>query len=87
MAHKVKCYYCGITFDRDKLKECCQVNSKRWAHTACHERAQAEKNQNQKDLEEYLLQIFEALTSAEKDVIPTLDSHYPSTPDWFSYIS
>ena len=51
MAHKVKCYYCGITFDRDKLKECCQVNSKRWAHTACHERAQAEKNQNQKDLE------------------------------------
>ena len=51
MAHKVKCYYCGIKFDRDKLKECCQVNSKRWAHTACHERAQAEKNQNQKDLE------------------------------------
>ena len=43
--------------------------------------------QNQKDLEDYLLQIFEALASAEKDIIPTLDTHYPSTPDWFSYIS
>lgn len=43
--------------------------------------------QNQKDLEDYLLQIFEALASAEKDIIPALDSHYPPTPDWFSYIS
>jgi hypothetical protein len=43
--------------------------------------------QNQKDLEDYLLQIFEALTSAEKDVIPALDAHYPPTPDWFSCIS
>lgn len=43
--------------------------------------------QNQKDLEDYLLQIFEALASAEKDVITALDSHYPPTPDWFSYIS
>lgn len=43
--------------------------------------------QDQKDLEDYLLQIFEALASAEKDVIPALDSHYPPTPDWFSYIS
>ncbi len=43
--------------------------------------------QDQKDLEDYLLQIFEALASAEKDVIPALDAHYPPTPDWFSYIS
>ena len=43
--------------------------------------------QNQKDLEDYLLQIFEALASAEKNTIPALDSHYPPTPDWFSYIS
>lgn len=41
---------------------------------------------DQKDLEDYLLQIFEALASAEKDIIPALDSHYPLTPDWFSYI-
>jgi hypothetical protein len=43
--------------------------------------------QDQKDLEDYLLQIFETLASVEKDVIPALDSHYPPTPDWFSYIS
>jgi len=42
---------------------------------------------DQKDLENYLLQIFEALASAEKDIIPALDTHYPPTPDWFSYIS
>lgn len=43
--------------------------------------------QNQKDLEDCLLQMFEALASAEKDVIPALDAHYPPTPDCFSYIS
>ena len=43
--------------------------------------------QNQKDLEADLLQTFQALASAEKDVITALDSHYPPTPDWFSYIS
>ena len=43
--------------------------------------------QNQKDLEDYLLQVFESLASAEKNVIPALDAHYPPTPDWFSYIS
>ena len=43
--------------------------------------------QDQKNLEDYLLQIFEALASAEKDIIPALDSHYPPTPDWFAPIS
>ena len=43
--------------------------------------------QNQKDLEDYLLQVFESLASAEKNVIPALDAHYPPTPDWFYYIS
>lgn len=43
--------------------------------------------QDQKDLEDYLLQIFDALASAEKDVIPALNDHYPPTPDWFTYIS
>ena len=43
--------------------------------------------QNQRDLEEYLLQIFRALASAEKDIIPALDKHYPPTPDWFSPIT
>lgn len=43
--------------------------------------------QDQKDLEDSLLQAFDALASAEKDIVPALDSHYPPTPDWFSYIS
>ena len=43
--------------------------------------------QDQKDLEDYLLQIFKTLASAEKDVIPALDSHYPPTPDWYMPIA
>lgn len=43
--------------------------------------------QNQNDLEDYILQIFQTLSSAEKDIIPELDSHYPSTPDWFTPIT
>ena len=42
---------------------------------------------NQKDLEDSLHRIFEALASAEKDMIPALDALYPTTPDWYSYIS
>lgn len=43
--------------------------------------------QDQKDLESYLLQIFQVLVSAEKDVIQALDAHYPPTPDWFAPIT
>ena len=42
--------------------------------------------QNQEDLEDYLLQIFNALASAEKEVFPALDAHYPVTPHWFTPI-
>lgn len=62
MAHKVKCYYCGLVFDRDKTKECCQVNSRRWAHSACHEKAQAEKSKDQNDLqalEDYIIKLLD----------------------------
>lgn len=43
--------------------------------------------QDQADLETYLLQIFQVLASAEKEVFPALDVHYPPTPDWFSPIT
>lgn len=43
--------------------------------------------QDQKDLESYLLQIFQVLASAEKDVIQALDAHYPPTSDWFAPIT
>ena len=34
MAHLVKCYYCGKTFDRDKIPFI-KVNARRYAHTNC----------------------------------------------------
>lgn len=38
-------------------------------------------------LENFLLQIFKTLATAEKDVLPALDSHYPPTPDWYTPIA
>lgn len=38
---------------------------------------------NQKELDSLILQFFMILASAEKEIIPTLDAHYPPTPDWF----
>lgn len=35
------------------------------------------------ELESFLTQCFDALASAEKEVFPALDAHYPPTPDWF----
>lgn len=37
----------------------------------------------QQELEDFLSQIFSALASAEKAVLPALDAHYPPTPDWY----
>lgn len=37
----------------------------------------------QQELEDFLSQIFSALASAEKAVLPALDVHYPPTPDWY----
>ena len=39
--------------------------------------------QDQKALEDYLEEIFQALIAAEKEMFPLLESHYPPTPDWF----
>ena len=39
MAHKVKCLYCGVTFDRDKTP-CEQVSAKRYAHIECSKQVQ-----------------------------------------------
>jgi hypothetical protein len=40
--HRVKCYYCGATFDRDQ-EAYAQVNSRRYAHASCALR-ECEKN-------------------------------------------
>ena len=36
MAHYVKCFYCGKTFDRDKIP-CKKINGRRYAHQNCSE--------------------------------------------------
>ena len=61
MAHRVKCYYCGITFDRDKVVDCVKVNGSRYAHLECHLKAQDEKTQEEKDLEALEQYIIELL--------------------------
>ena len=59
MAHKVKCVYCTEIFDRDKIP--CVPISNRYAHLSCHERAQANKSQDEKDyeaLQDFIKDLF-----------------------------
>ena len=63
MAHRVKCYYCGLTFDRDRVKDWVQVKSNRYAHRVCDAKAEKDKDQEQKDLEDlenYIMKLFNA---------------------------
>ena len=60
IAHKVKCYYCGQTFDRDKVPHV-QVTTKRYAHTACAMTDDQKKKQEEADkiaLNEYIMKLF-----------------------------
>ena len=60
MAHRVKCYYCGKTFDRDK-EEYVLVATRRYAHKSCADAAQKDEFQEAKDkeeLEKYIMQLF-----------------------------
>lgn len=50
MAHKVKCIYCGLTFDRDK-EPYAEVGARRYAHKACFDRNERNKSQAEKDYE------------------------------------
>ena len=52
----VKCYYCNEQFDRN-AEPFVLVSSRRYAHKACHEKAQAGKTQEEKDYEELLKYI------------------------------
>ena len=54
MAHPVKCFYCGSTFDRDKEAFVAIPNkAKRYAHELCYKRATQEEEQQKKDKETY----------------------------------
>lgn len=67
IARKVKCYYCGHMFDRDK-EETYQVNGRRYAHLQCHQRAEQLKSEEEKDkekLENYIKKLFDYKTLPE----------------------
>lgn len=60
MAHKVTCLYCGQIFDRDKVS-CVLASARRYAHTECAEKHEAQKSKEEKDkenLEKYILKLF-----------------------------
>ena len=58
--HKVKCIYCGQTFDRDKLPFI-QISQRRYAHQECSLSEDQKKDKEEQDkinLENYILQLF-----------------------------
>ena len=61
---QVICYYCGEKFNREK-EPFVKVKGRRYAHAACHEKAQNEIPQEEKDREalyEYIKKIFKNYT-------------------------
>lgn len=63
-----KCFYCGEQFDRNQ-EEWIAVNARRYAHKSCHNKAQAEKTQDEKDYEalvNYIKKVFGYTTISAK---------------------
>lgn len=59
MAHNVKCYYCGKTFDRDKEPFIQIPNTRRYAHKACKDgQNTSPERKDQIQLEEYIKKLF-----------------------------
>ena len=58
--HKVKCIYCGVTFDRDKLPFV-QVSQRRYAHQECsltEDQKKDKEEQDKIDLENYIMKLL-----------------------------
>lgn len=58
--HLVKCLYCGEDFDAN-AEPFIKPNSRRYAHKACGEEAEAKKTKEQRDkesLEQYIKELF-----------------------------
>ena len=78
MAHPVKCFYCGSTFDRDKEAFVAVPNkAKRYAHELCYKRAAQADEQQKRDkeiLEGYIKELFKCDTIPSK-VVKQLESY------------
>lgn len=60
MARKVKCLYCGISFDRD-IEEFVPIKN-RYAHKSCYDKEMEKRSIEEKalaDLEDYIKKIFQ----------------------------
>ena len=60
-AHYVTCVYCGERFNRDK-ELTTQISARRYAHKECAEKHEANKSQEEKDLEaleKYIMHLFD----------------------------
>lgn len=70
MAHRVKCYYCGGVFDRDKKPAILVPNTaRRYAHEDCYEISQKQTKEIENDklsLESYIKKLFKV------DFVPPL---------------
>lgn len=61
MAHRVKCFYCGHVFDRDKVDCVPMQNGRRYAHKKCYDNAEAVQEKTAADktaLEDYIKELF-----------------------------
>jgi hypothetical protein len=59
-AHYVTCIYCNQKFNRDK-EPTTQISARRYAHKECADKHEANKSQEEKDLEnleKYIKQLF-----------------------------
>lgn len=52
MAHLVKCFFCGKTFDRDKIPFV-KISERRYSHKECYEKQDAKVIQEQTDKENF----------------------------------
>lgn len=66
--HMVKCFYCGEQFDAN-TEPFEKINSRRYAHIKCHQKAFDNKSKEEKDkeiLENYIKQLFGISTLSDK---------------------
>ena len=50
MGHRVKCFYCGHTFDRDKEPFVPIEGKRRYAHLLCYNRAMSVEKENEENM-------------------------------------
>ncbi len=83
MAHYVTCIHCKEKFNRDK-EDFIQISERRYAHKKCAEAADAEKDQELKDLEaleEYIMKVLdeEYITARVRKQIKDFKKEYNYT--------